>query len=115
MKEKEFMCRECSGSFDSVITLCSKCYDSIYKRMQELRYSAEKPTPNYSFENQKGLYTRKNIASILEMQNSLLEAIHAAGGVVSWEKLKTWSLLDLLYKLGSNDIRFVYKEPKDND
>jgi hypothetical protein len=80
--------------------------------MQELKYSAEKPTPKYDPEEHKGKFTQKNIASILEMQNSLLEAIHAAGGGVSWDELKTWSLLDLLYKLGPNDIRFVYRMPE---
>ena len=49
---------------------------------------------------------------LLDIQRSLHDAVTEAGGIINSEYLQNMTVLELMCTLASNNIRFVYKEPK---
>ena len=51
----------------------------------------------------------QRIDGMIEMITSLNSAIQRAGGTVQkWEKIKDWTVEELMFELGQNNIRFVF-------
>ena len=93
-----FECRICTAKSADVTMVCRQCAEE------------SKDTLALSVKPSLKLDARQQLTS--ECLTSLMSAMQQAGGIVGKGMLE-WSVAELIYNLGPNNITFIYTDPNE--